>query len=238
MDAVFFDFDDTIYPQSQPFERALDEVIRPSGVLAGHEDLDVEELFKAFRRHSDELFAPSERGDIPMDDMYARRLMLAFQDYGITVGRDLALEMQRVYANYEEYGISLSDTMRRVLDLVSTRSNAGIVSNGPYEHQLRKMRTVGLDRWIPDERILISGGLGVSKPDSEIFRRACSTVGSAPKRCLYVGDSFEFDVCGPLSAGMPCVWFNHRNHHQPAAPVPTWVIRSEQELLDLLRRIL
>lgn len=238
MDAVFFDFDDTIYSQSQPFERALDEVIRPRGLLAGHEDLDVGELFKAFRRHSDELFAASERGDLSMDDMYAERLMRAFQDFGIAITRDLALTLQRVYAHEEEYGISMSDTMRAVLDLVSARSKAGIVSNGPYEHQLRKMRTVGIKRWIPDGRILVSSSLGVAKPDPEIFRRACATVGSTPERCLYVGDSFKFDVCGPASAGMPCVWFNHRNHHQPATPTPTWVVRSEQELLGLLGRVL
>lgn len=238
MDAVFFDFDDTIYPQSQPFVRAFGEVLRGRPELAGHDDLDLDELFKAFRRHSDELFAASERGDISMDDMYAQRLMRAFGDFGITIGRDLALTLQRVYAHEEEYGISMTDTMRAILDLVSARSKVGIVSNGPYEHQLRKMRTVGIGRWVPAERILVSGGLDVAKPQPEIFRRACATVGSVPERCLYVGDSFEYDVCGPLSAGMPCVWFNHRDHPQPAEPTPTWVVRSERELLGLLARVL
>lgn len=238
MDAVFFDFDDTIYPQSQPFVRAFEQVMRPNPALAGHDGLDLEELFKAFRRHSDEMFAASERGDISMDDMYAQRLIRAFEDFGITISRDLALELQRVYAHYEEYGISMSGTMRSILSLVVERSKAGIVSNGPYEHQLRKMRTIGLGAWIPDERILISGGLDVAKPEPEIFLRACATVGSVPERCLYVGDSFEFDVRGPASAGMPCVWFNHRHHPQPAEPVPTWIVHTEQGLYDLLKQVL
>lgn len=237
MDAVFFDLDDTIYKQSLPFVRTYEELYGSDPAIQAL-GIDPEELYKASRRHSDALFGPMTRGELSQEDMEALRVMRAFEDFGATVSREDALRFQKVYANHEEHEISLSPTMQQVLDLVAARSNAGIITNGPYEHQLRKIRTLGLNDWMPSERILVSGGLDVAKPDPEIFLMGCRTVQSSPERCLYVGDNFKYDVVGPASAGMPCVWFNHRHRERPAEPVPTWTVDSEQGLLDLLAELL
>ena len=87
MDYVFFDFDDTIYDQAGPFARAY------ADVFADTVTVDPIELFVASRRHADEVFHASERGEISMDDMYIYRIQQAFADLGKTVDAERCLKM-------------------------------------------------------------------------------------------------------------------------------------------------
>lgn len=48
---------------------------------------------------------------------------------------------------------------------------------------------------------IISGEIGVEKPDPAIFRRACAQLGVAPARAVHVGDSRRKDVAGAQAAG-------------------------------------
>ena len=51
--------------------------------------------------------------------------------------------------------------------------------------------------------VIVDSGLeGVSKPDPEIFHRACTRLGVTPARCLYAGDIPGVDVEGARAAGM------------------------------------
>lgn len=50
--------------------------------------------------------------------------------------------------------------------------------------------------------IVDSGVEGCSKPDPEIFWRACRRLGVAPERCVYAGDLPEVDVAGARRAGI------------------------------------
>lgn len=229
MDYVFFDFDDTLYDQAQPFAKAYYEV------LDGRFGLDPIELFKASRRHSEAVFEASERGEMPMEEMYVYRIQQAFKDLGAHVGAEDCLSMQYAYSHNQEHGISLTPTMERVLDCVCAHARAGVISNGPAEHQLAKLRRVRIERWIADDAVFISSMLGVAKPSPKIFVLACERLGTTPERCAYVGDSFGPDVVGAASAHMPVVWFNRRHREAPDVPVPTWTVHTEQELLELLR---
>ena len=51
--------------------------------------------------------------------------------------------------------------------------------------------------------IIISGEIGISKPNPEIFLKSIGKLnGVSPSESIYVGDSFIFDVRGAKSAGM------------------------------------
>ena len=111
----------------------------------------------------------------------------------------------------------------------------------PYPYLWKeKVEALGLYRWFAPESIVVSGAVGVAKPDPEIFRIACERLGTSPESCVYVGDSFASDVVGATSAGMPVVWFNHRRREAPAGPGvprPEWVVEDEQGLLALLKSL-
>lgn len=231
MDVVFFDLDDTLYDQADPFARGYREVFGDAF------DLDPVALFVASRRHSEAVFEASERGEMSMEDMYVYRIQRAFADFGVSVEAADCLRMQEIYAYNQEHNIAFSPTICRVLDWCCEHARPGIISNGPAEHQLRKMELLGVRRWMPSEAVTVSSLVGVAKPDPAIFRLGCERLGTVPQRCVYVGDSFGPDIVGACSAHMPVVWLNRRGHAVPESPVPNWIVHTEEELLDLLPTI-
>ena len=67
MSAIIFDVDDTLYDQVIPFWNAY------KAVFKDRFQLPMDDLFAASRRRSDEVFGPSQRGEITMEEMYIYR---------------------------------------------------------------------------------------------------------------------------------------------------------------------
>lgn len=236
MDVVFFDIDDTLYDQAQPFAYAV------HAVLGDTVDASDAELYAASRRHSGEVFAAFDAGGRPTDAIYVRRMQATLAEFGVSVPEGTARRIQHIYATSSGRAMSLSPTMARVLDLCAAHARVGIISNGRTRQQHEKLSILGIDRWVGSEAVFVSEELGLAKPDPAIFRYACSHLGTFPERCLYVGDSFENDVPGAVAAGMPVVWFHHRDWSgavvAPGTPQPTWTVTSAEELYLLLTGLL
>ena len=231
MDYVFFDFDDTIYDQSVPFARAYEQV------LADRVTVDATELFVASRRHSDEMFHASERGEVSMDDMHVYRIQAAFADLGHEVDAASCLAMQRAYAHLQETDIEATPAMRALLDWCRARARVGIISNGPAEHQLRKLEVIGIYEWVDRSDVFISSIEGVAKPAPGLFEIACARTHTRPSRCVYVGDAYYPDVLGAHAAGMPVVWFNHRRRQRPSGPAPDAEVWSVPEIAGAIEDV-
>lgn len=118
-----------------------------------------------------------------MEAMHIYRHQTGLADAGISITPDEALRFQALYAEQQRH-ITLSDTMRRVLDLCRERFAAvGVITNGSVGSQTGKMKSLGMERWVPAQLVFISDAVGVMKPAPEIFAwrrrlpeaaRACS----------------------------------------------------------------
>ena len=78
-----------------------------------------------------------------------------------------------------------------------------------YEDQIHKLKLNDLLQHF--DVIVISGNLGVSKPDKDIFRIACQQANSNVSDCIYVGNSYELDYLGSLNSGMKAIWLNRKS---------------------------
>jgi putative hydrolase of the HAD superfamily len=87
-----------------------------------------------------------------------------------------------------------------------------VVTNGTVEQQERKLRHTGLDREVAGW--VISEGVGMRKPDPEIFRLAAAQAGQPLNGAWMIGDSAEADIGGACDAGLPGVWL-HRGRPWP-----------------------
>jgi FMN phosphatase YigB (HAD superfamily) len=115
----------------------------------------------------------------------------------------------------------------------STVRTTGIVTNGPADVQRAKVALLGVLDHV--DFVVISGELGIAKPDPEIFREALRRAGVPADEAVYVGDSPEFDMAGARRAGIRAVWVNPRGERWNSAdPPPHRVIRSIAELPRLL----
>ena len=94
-------------------------------------------------------------------------------------------------------------------------SRAGIITNGPSEHQWNKVKSLRAERWIPHENIFVSADVGAEKPDRKIFEYAERTMELEEAAIWFVGDSYELDVKGAVNAGWNAVWMNRRKRKAP-----------------------
>ena len=231
--AILFDVDDTLYDMRTPFWRAFEELFGTR-----FQNLDWKEVYVASRKHSDEVFEASQKGEMSMEDMYVYRWSKAMEDYGANIRREEALEFQRLYQGYQKQ-ISMSETIQKMLtECVKAQIPLGVITNGPSAHQWNKTRALGLSRWIPDEAVIVSGDMDMMKPDPRIFFWAEKVLHSlgyqgGRKNCWFVGDTFSTDMAGALEAGWNTIWFNRRNHQTPEQKVDK-IVKTEEELYQAI----
>jgi putative hydrolase of the HAD superfamily len=86
----------------------------------------------------------------------------------------------------------------------------GILSN--WEDWLGDL-LAALDVRAAFDYVLVSGELGLEKPDPAIFRRALELAGAAPGELVYVGDSLHHDIEPCLALGIRAVLIDRADRH-------------------------
>jgi phosphoserine phosphatase len=110
------------------------------------------------------------------------------------------------------------------------RHRLALVTNGAACLQREKLERSGLAAHF--DAVVVSGDLGVGKPDPTVFRHALSLVGAEAGDAVMIGDTVERDVDGAVAAGVRAVWINRSGHRRPRADLVE--IRGLDELPALL----
>ncbi|MEG1461789.1 HAD family hydrolase [Anaerorhabdus sp.] len=119
--------------------------------------------------------------------------------------------------------------------LIKLRENykVGCITNGNSQTQHSKLEYCNLKEYF--DSVIVSGDLGVHKPDPRIFHESCRQLGVNPSEMVYVGDTFYADVYGAHLAGCIPVWiWNDEERH-----CDTDVIRIHEfiEILEAIDKI-
>ncbi|MGT2753456.1 HAD family hydrolase [Streptococcus ovis] len=231
MKALIFDVDDTLYDQVQPFQRAI------ANFLPLNDEEEIVALYKTFRKRADEVFVASARGEMSMKDMHIYRMKKALEDRGYFVTDQMAYEIQEAYQK-EQGQLELMAGAESLFAYCQKNGiQLGLITNGPHLHQLRKIQALDLHQWIPENRTIISGQVGVMKPSTEIFRMMETQLALPPEEICYVGDSFENDIVGAKGAGWKAIWLNHRKRQcSDYSVTPDATITKLEEVQDWLRK--
>lgn len=113
------------------------------------------------------------------------------------------------------------------------RTPLALITNGASDSQRDKLRVLGIEDWFG--AVVVSGEVGIAKPDVEVFEMAVDRLAVPRNRVWHVGDNLETDVAGAKAAGMTAVWLNRKGHvRRITDPVPDVEIRSLSELRALL----
>jgi putative hydrolase of the HAD superfamily len=89
------------------------------------------------------------------------------------------------------------------LDALAGRPMA-LVTNGASCLQREKLAASGLGARFG--AVVVSGDLGIGKPDGAIFQHALALLGA--DEGVMVGDSLDRDIDGALAAGLDAIWIN------------------------------
>lgn len=107
-----------------------------------------------------------------------------------------------------------------------------IVTNGVVAQQEGKIAKLGLAEHIIGN--VISDGVGVRKPNPEIFRIAARRAGYTLAGAWMIGDSAEADVEGAAAAGIDSVWLRRGRVYPEGLARPTLIADSFIEAIDLV----
>lgn len=254
---MLFDLDDTLMAHT----RAVDEAIAlaqstAGGVFAADEAVAVQRRWAQLEEVHYTRYLTGELTYLGQRIWRARDLLAP---YGIAVDDDEAL------AWFERYLVGYRDAWRLfddVLPAIDALESAlpglrfGIITNGDLAFQTDKLTRIDLwdrlgltpvraDGSVDDParrgRVIASGELGITKPDSAIFHAAAAAFGVAPAACAYMGDRVRTDAVGAHDAGMLGIWLDRGRDRNPVtdhaegdAPAGVLSIPSLLALPDLL----
>lgn len=202
-----FDVDDTLYLRSDPYIRAYQKCF--------HSRIENEgcwpegaELFRISRPFVEEEYLRRVKGEIDMNEMLVRRTLRSFSKCGIQLTAEEALLFEETYEKEQAHIRLIPQFGELLAELCGSGREAflGILTNGPSAHQRNKIHALGLTRWIPEEHIVVSGDIGVSKPELAAFRIYEKKCGILPEDTVMIGDNLTADIQGAEAAGWNTLW--------------------------------
>lgn len=226
MISMVFDLDDTLYFQKEQFIQATKKNTGKVG------DVDIDHLYENFQYFSEQAYVMRERGEISFQEMRIQRIKLAYKAEGIVLSDEECQSWQSDYL-YEQTHISLSPAVEAILDYCqSQQMEMGIITNGPSDHQRMKLDSLGLERWFSQKKILVSGDIGVSKPDRRVFDEMARRLSGTHR--YYIGDNPLNDIEGARNAGWVPIWLNTKGESSQDGVIE---VTNHADLLACIKKI-
>ena len=227
-EAIFFDLDDTLLAD-EATSRAV--YLAVSAIAQEQRSVASEALAAAAARHAQQLWragpayaychnigvsaAEGQWARLLGDDPHIRLLREWAPDYRGQVWRAALAELGVVD---DALASGLAEAFQRerrarqivypdvepVLRILGEHYTLGLITNGIPDLQREKIELSGLKRFFPI--IVVSGEVGVGKPEPLVFRWALTQARVEPAAALMVGDNFRRDIAGAARLGMRGVW--------------------------------
>ena len=161
--SIVFDVDDTIYDQQAPYRIAMEKCFP---------DFDMSHMNQAyirFRHYSDVGFPRVMAGEWTTEYFRFWRCKETLLEFGYReIDEETGHHFQEVY-EHELENITMLDEMRMTLDFLKEKNvPMGIITNGPTEHQLKKVKKLGLYDYVDPKRVIVSQATGFQKRRSTL----------------------------------------------------------------------
>jgi putative hydrolase of the HAD superfamily len=230
-EGFILDADNTLFD----FDRAERDALGEALLASGYETFP-EAAFCHYHRINEELWKLFERGAMVQDQLRVERFrrlvdVIPPPARGIRAA-DPAIIGKHYIEALSEKGYLLEGALP-VLEKMSAAAPLLLLSNGIAPVQRRRIKRSGIARYFRD--ILISGEVGLAKPDPGIFALAIERLQCRKDRILCVGDSPSSDIRGGNLAGIDTCWFAQPGAEYPMhEPPPLFRISDLRELLNFL----
>lgn len=121
---------------------------------------------------------------------------------------------------------------RAVLDQLRGAYPLALLTNGASDIQRDKLAGSGLEGYFSAS--IVSGEVGVGKPDPSIFAQTLTALEVAPEDAVMVGDNPASDILGANRAGIRAIWIRREARALTHGAQPDATITSLTELAALL----
>ena len=227
--ALIFDLDDTI----SDFQGAADAAFKSAfGDTAEEHGVDLQRMHDCYMSLFEDFYTLHLEGHVNMDEFRVYRFSRMFETVGLPIDDsflDLTVDFQQTY----DKELRTFPGVCEVLKELDKHYPLGVITNGPTEAQWRKINKFRLPRVM--EVILVSGQIGIAKPDPRIFEVMLKGLRVEPEEAVMIGNSLQHDHQGAMNAGIPFIWTNHLRRPLPEDwPEPDATVHDFAQLRDLL----
>lgn len=220
LQGILFDLDDTLVDRDRSIERYAPRFIERFSAHLG--EISAAALAKAI---SD----ADRSGYRPRGELFEE--LLASVSWRSPPGADeMADHWHSVFGTCAQPATGLDATLKALSD---RGLRIGVVTNSARPAvQNAKIDTVGIRRHL--DSVVISGEVGIEKPDERIFQMALAELGLEPAQAWFVGDNPVKDVLGASAVGLTPVWMRGNFDWSDEHEQPDLQIDSLAELLPLV----
>lgn len=221
---LLFDVDDTLLDFAAAEALALERLFESQNLFL------TTQIEANYRKINQGLWKSFEEGKIGRDEVVNTRFSLLFKEYGKIVD---GVKLEKNYRGYLEEGHQLISGALELISKLQTNFDLYIVTNGVSKTQDRRLRDSGLHPLFKE--IFVSEDTGFQKPMKEFFDHVFARIPNfSPKQALIIGDSISSDIKGGQLAGLDTCWYNPDAKPNNTSIMPTYEIRSLNELYQIL----
>ncbi len=219
------DADNTIFDYDRAEREALSAALAEAGVEA------TDGVREAYRVINDGLWRAFEQGIVTQDALRLERFRRLISETLPGCRADAAV-LSRRYVELLATQVHLLPHAADALAHLAGRAALALVTNGIAEVQRGRLDRSGLAPLFG--AVIISGEVGVAKPDPRFFHLATRALGLGADEVLVVGDMPGTDIRGARAAGMASCWLAAAGASWPAGvPGPDYTIRDLSALAAL-----
>jgi YjjG family noncanonical pyrimidine nucleotidase len=223
-DWVFFDADGTLFDYDAAEAAALEGGFEVRGLPY---ETSIGPLYSTINAA---IWREFELGEISQAELKTERFDRLFEAVGLT---EDSAAFSRSYLEILAAQTTLLDGAEELLRDLEGRVEMLLITNGLAEVQQPRFSASTIHRFFSE--IVISGEIGLAKPDPAIFAFALEKIGRpARERVLMIGDSLGSDILGGANSGVDTCWYNPDRTPNGHQVEPTYEVEDLHEILDIV----
>ena len=221
---VFIDLDETLLDFRSAARRAVTLTFGRFGLEAD------EEAIARYEEINASVWKRFENGEISQERLKVERFELLFRSLGLDAD---PVPVSAYYLERLAEGTVPVPHAERACAYLSAKYPFVVVTNGIKEVQYARIAASPIGGYVSD--VVVSGEVGLGKPDPAIFELAAGRQGYSDRDgMIMIGDSLSSDIRGGAAYGIDTCWYNPSGAPNDAGPRPTHEIRSLAELEGIL----
>ena len=193
---MIFDIDGTLVDHHLAIEKGIEEFYER---YFYDSEIDLHKFKEIWEEEHDKYVEQYLDGEVTFEEQRVLRVKGVFERAGRNIDEKTAREYFDFYLDAYERGWKLFPDVLDCLDSLDEYRLA-VLSNGDSSQQRQKLRNTDIEHYF--EEVVISGDIGIAKPEKPVFDEIVEKMGVSHEECVYIGDSYDADFVGADNAGM------------------------------------
>lgn len=182
-----------------------------------------------YRRINDDLWRAFERGEVTQEALRSLRFERFLHHIGSPQDPGV---MSEAFVDALSLQTDEIDGARDFLAEAAARVPVIVVTNGIARVQRSRFARSPLSQHLFAH--VISGEIGLAKPDPRMIEHALALKDAQPAQALMVGDEPRSDIAAANAAGVASCWYNPARRQNETGHLPTYEVRALHEVLQWL----